>query len=227
MVPLRVPNDPLAAPLSGSCIVPVGRPFYYTLVGVRPDGRCETSGWRQHFMAHPTRCSIPIVWRAPAVTQTVLHYPPPLVRSLLRWSVRLPESVSVASNDVPRDDFEEAPVFRTDLGAFIGSEKPNVVMWRLMLVFALGATRAFVDGEQYFRALYHALQRAQHTIFICDWWLSPEVLLVRWRANDGTLQGVSLLDCLVAAKVCRVPPYPNDWRRSTTGVSDCFFLTWT
>lgn len=37
----------------------------------------------------------------------------------------------------------------------------------------------FVDGEQYFRALYEALHLAEKQVFITDWWLTPEYYLQR------------------------------------------------
>ena len=35
--------------------------------------------------------------------------------------------------------------------------------------------RYLVDGAAYFAAVADALEAAQHTIYIADWWLSPEV----------------------------------------------------
>ncbi len=37
----------------------------------------------------------------------------------------------------------------------------------------------FVDGEDYFKDLSENLMKAKETIFITDWWLSPEVWLIR------------------------------------------------
>ena len=37
----------------------------------------------------------------------------------------------------------------------------------------------FIDGEQYFKDLASELMNAKETIFITDWWLSPEVWLTR------------------------------------------------
>ncbi|BFZ63635.1 hypothetical protein YB2330_004766 [Saitoella coloradoensis] len=37
----------------------------------------------------------------------------------------------------------------------------------------------FVDGRDYFFALSLAFERAEHTIYILDWWLSPELFLRR------------------------------------------------
>jgi phospholipase D1/2 len=36
-----------------------------------------------------------------------------------------------------------------------------------------------VDGQETFAALYEAMLAAKHTIFITDWWLSPEIYLIR------------------------------------------------
>jgi len=37
----------------------------------------------------------------------------------------------------------------------------------------------FVDGSSYMSAVADALEAAQDEIFICDWWLSPEIYLKR------------------------------------------------
>ena len=37
----------------------------------------------------------------------------------------------------------------------------------------------FCDGRDYFRDLFTQLMDAKHSIFITDWWLSPEIFLVR------------------------------------------------
>ena len=37
----------------------------------------------------------------------------------------------------------------------------------------------FVDGKAYFEDLYEKLLNAKETVYITDWWLSPEVYLVR------------------------------------------------
>lgn len=37
----------------------------------------------------------------------------------------------------------------------------------------------FSDGEDYYKDLYTSLMKAESTVFITDWWLSPEVFLVR------------------------------------------------
>ncbi|TQV98777.1 hypothetical protein V2A60_007522 [Cordyceps javanica] len=42
-----------------------------------------------------------------------------------------------------------------------------------------GDAKWFVDGCSYFYAVSQALERAQETIFILDWWLSPEMYLRR------------------------------------------------
>ena len=44
--------------------------------------------------------------------------------------------------------------------------------------------RWLVDGSDYFAAVADALEAAQHTVYIADWWLSPEVGRqppARWR----------------------------------------------
>ena len=42
----------------------------------------------------------------------------------------------------------------------------------------------FVDGKSYFEDLYEKLLNAKETVFITDWWLSPEVYLIR-PVNEG------------------------------------------
>ena len=37
----------------------------------------------------------------------------------------------------------------------------------------------FVDGEDYFESVAHALESAQEEIFMCGWWISPEFHLIR------------------------------------------------
>ena len=39
--------------------------------------------------------------------------------------------------------------------------------------------RWFIDGEDYFSHLYNSLLNAKQTVFITDWWMSPEVFLKR------------------------------------------------
>ena len=49
----------------------------------------------------------------------------------------------------------------------------------------------YVDGQDYFHAVSVSLERAKETIYICDWWLSPELSLRRppyynqeWRLDQ-------------------------------------------
>lgn len=42
-----------------------------------------------------------------------------------------------------------------------------------------GFCQWYVDGEHYYEDLYKALSNAKSTIYITDWWLSPEFYLVR------------------------------------------------
>ena len=39
--------------------------------------------------------------------------------------------------------------------------------------------RWFVDGEDYFADLHDRLLKAKETVFITDWWMSPEIWLKR------------------------------------------------
>lgn len=42
----------------------------------------------------------------------------------------------------------------------------------------------YVDGRDYFWAVSEALDRAKETIYIADWWLSPELFLRRPPARN-------------------------------------------
>jgi phosphatidylserine/phosphatidylglycerophosphate/cardiolipin synthase-like enzyme len=37
----------------------------------------------------------------------------------------------------------------------------------------------YIDGKDYFHDLAKSIETAQHEIFICGWWLSPEFHLIR------------------------------------------------
>ena len=50
--------------------------------------------------------------------------------------------------------------------AYTNEKKGNLAHW-------------FADGEEYFKDLQEKLMQAKETIFITDWWLSPEVWLTR------------------------------------------------
>ena len=50
--------------------------------------------------------------------------------------------------------------------AYTNEKKDNLAHW-------------FVDGEEYFKDLQEKLMEAKETIFITDWWFSPEVWLTR------------------------------------------------
>ncbi len=51
-------------------------------------------------------------------------------------------------------------------GSFAPEREGNMVKW-------------YVDGRDYFWAVAEALEKAQETIYIADWWLSPELFLKR------------------------------------------------
>lgn len=50
--------------------------------------------------------------------------------------------------------------------SFAPEREGNLVKW-------------YVDGRDYFWAVAEALEKAQETIYIADWWLSPELFLKR------------------------------------------------
>lgn len=62
--------------------------------------------------------------------------------------------------------------------SFAPEREGNLVKW-------------YVDGRDYFWAVAEALEKAQETIYIADWWLSPELFLKRppfynqqWRLDQ-------------------------------------------
>ncbi|EEY22301.1 phospholipase D p2 [Verticillium alfalfae VaMs.102] len=62
--------------------------------------------------------------------------------------------------------------------SFFPERDGNIIKW-------------YVDGRDYFWAVSEALEAAQETIYICDWWLSPELFLRRpphdnqqWRLDQ-------------------------------------------
>lgn len=64
----------------------------------------------------------------------------------------------------------------------------------------------FVDGEDYFRAVYEDLIQAQREVCITDWWLSPEMYLMRSPLEHPQTQLVEVLGQLadrgVSVYVC-------------------------
>ena len=54
----------------------------------------------------------------------------------------------------------------------------------------------YVDGEYYFKDVYESLKKAKEQIFITDWWLSPEMYLLRPSVENPESQIVKVLeDC--------------------------------
>ncbi|KAK0746778.1 hypothetical protein B0T18DRAFT_429677 [Schizothecium vesticola] len=56
-------------------------------------------------------------------------------------------------------------------GSFFPEREGNMVKW-------------YVDGRDYFWAVSEALEKAKETIYIADWWLSPELFLRRPPHNN-------------------------------------------
>ena len=50
--------------------------------------------------------------------------------------------------------------------SFVSEKKSNYCQW-------------FVDGKDYFEDLYEKLMEAKESIYITDWWMSPELFLIR------------------------------------------------
>lgn len=73
--------------------------------------------------------------------------------------------------------------------------KPKHNCWRIEQAKRVAF---LIDGEAYFRALYEAIQEAQHTIFILGWDIDSRVRLVRDVAKNDVLP-YPLGDCLDAA----------------------------
>jgi phospholipase D1/2 len=88
-------------------------------------------------------------------------------------------------------DFFEKEIWRTELekrknnydllissnkyNAFTNMKKYNLCQW-------------FSDGEDYFKDLFQKLMAARDSIYITDWWMSPEVFLIRPVNENEYLQ---------------------------------------
>lgn len=74
---------------------------------------------------------------------------------------------------------------------------------------ASNSCRAYTYGEEYFRDVCEVLEGASKSIFITDWWLSPELHLLRPvpRFSDGSLDVTWRLDTILlraAKRGCRI-----------------------
>lgn len=57
----------------------------------------------------------------------------------------------------------------------------------------------FIDGENYYKKVYEALAKAQHQVYITDWWLTPELYLKRpVNFNDKIMEKYRLDNILEA-----------------------------
>ena len=65
-----------------------------------------------------------------------------------------------------RFDKKKARIAKNPYQAYTDMKKGNNAHW-------------FIDGEKYFADLAEKLMKAEESIFITDWWLSPEVFLIR------------------------------------------------
>ena len=54
----------------------------------------------------------------------------------------------------------------------------------------------YVDGEEYFRDVYENLMNAKDEVFITDWWLSPELYLLRPSTENSESQIIKVLKTL-------------------------------
>ena len=70
------------------------------------------------------------------------------------------------SEIMKRVDVFKSVMKKNKFGAYTNKKKYNIAKW-------------FVDGENYFSDLFEHLMKAKESIFITDWWLSPEVFLKR------------------------------------------------
>lgn len=59
----------------------------------------------------------------------------------------------------------------------------------------------YVDAEDYFRDVYTELQKAKSTVYISDWWLSPELLLKRPASANSATSVLEVLGGLADRKV--------------------------
>lgn len=82
--------------------------------------------------------------------------------------------------------------------SFVGPREGNGVKW-------------YVDGAGYFYAVSLALEQAQESIWILDWWLSPELYLRRPPAKneqyrlDRMLQRAAERGVKISIIVCKAP----------------------
>lgn len=76
--------------------------------------------------------------------------------SVLPWQYRINKAIQLSVMSPYMDRFVQ--------GGFAPKRKGN-------------RARIMVDGEQYFRNLWEELHKAEHEIFITDWWLSPKLYL--------------------------------------------------
>ena len=58
--------------------------------------------------------------------------------------------------------------------------------------FFLKIVFRFLNGQSYMEAVAKAIQAAKEEIFITDWWLSPEIMLIR-PSNDSSMRLDNLL----------------------------------
>jgi phospholipase D1/2 len=68
-------------------------------------------------------------------------------------------------------------------------------------VRAFNQVKSFVDGEDYFEAVHKALLEAKHHVFITDWWLSPELYLLRPAKQHPDSQVIHVLASAAARGV--------------------------
>ena len=58
--------------------------------------------------------------------------------------------------------------------------------------FQFFALHRFINGKSYMKAVAKALLTAKEEVFITDWWLSPELMLIR-PGNDESFRLDNLL----------------------------------
>lgn len=72
-----------------------------------------------------------------------------------------------------RTDAKRAEIARAHrFGSFAPERDGNKIKW-------------YIDGRNYYHAVSIALERAKETIYIADWWLSPELFLRRPPAKNA------------------------------------------
>ncbi|CAF4014666.1 unnamed protein product [Adineta steineri] len=59
------------------------------------------------------------------------------------------------------------------------------IVFSKSILFSIAKNKRFINGQSYTEALVKAILAAREEIFITDWWLSPEIMLIRPFQDDS------------------------------------------